>query len=125
MRKILKAKIKQLQLQPEPLLLEVLLLLLHQLAIVTCTLRRACLKNLAEVAMTTATLFLVLHLSPWSHKLCLLSHILSGVVERARNVALVLSPMLAGAVDMNSILKLCEMQVLQGLASEAQQKRDR
>jgi hypothetical protein len=95
MRKILKAKIKQLQLQPEPLLLEVLLLLLlHQLAIVACTLRRACLKNLAEVAMTTAALFLVLHLSPWSHKLCLLSHVLSGVVERARNVALVLSPML-------------------------------
>jgi hypothetical protein len=31
----------------------------------------------------------------------------------------------ASVVDMNSILKLCEMQVLQGLASEAQQKRDR
>jgi hypothetical protein len=100
MRKILKAKIKQLQLQPEPLLLEVLLLLLlHQLAIVTCTLRRACLKNLAEVAMTTAALFLVLHLSPWSHKLyLLLSHVLSGVVERARNVALVLSPMLVRSI---------------------------
>jgi hypothetical protein len=28
-------------------------------------------------------------------------------------------------VNINSILKLCEMQVLQGLASEAQQKRDR
>jgi hypothetical protein len=93
MLKILEAKIKQLRLQLEPLLL-----LLHQLAIVTFTLRRACLQNLVEVAMTTAALFLVLHLSPWSHKLCLLSHVLSGIVERARNVALVLSPMLVWSI---------------------------
>jgi hypothetical protein len=30
----------------------------------------------------------------------------------------------ASVVNMNSILKLCEMQILQGLASKAQQKRD-
>ena len=96
MQKILEVKIKQLQLQLEPLLL--LLLLLHQLAIVTFTLWCACLQNLAEVAMTTAALFLVLHPSPWSHKLCLLSHVLSGIVERARNVALVLSPMLVWSI---------------------------
>jgi hypothetical protein len=93
MQKILEVKIKQLQLQLEPLLL-----LLHQLAIVTFTLWCACLQNLAEVAMTTAALFLVLHPSPWSHKLCLLSHVLSGIVERARNVALVLSPMLVWSI---------------------------
>jgi hypothetical protein len=94
MQKILEVKIKQLQLQLEPLLL----LLLHQLAIVTFTLWCACLQTLAEVAMMTAALFLVLHPSPWSHKLCLLSHVLSGIVERARNVALVLSPMLVWSI---------------------------
>jgi hypothetical protein len=94
MQKILEVKIKQLQLQLEPLLL----LLLHQLAIVTFTLWCTCLQNLAEVAMMTAALFLVLHPSPWSHKLCLLSHVLSGIVERARNVALVLSPMLVWSI---------------------------